>query len=222
MKFYESKAAKFFAGKGFYLVLAVSMIVVGTAAYVAVGTTAPEQSSSVGEYESNTPPTPVIPYNENQNENPPVPSGTGSNENAEQTNIEEMLPYYIIPIEGTVEKEYSYDTLVYSATYRDMRIHTGADIVPANGTVIVAAADGTVISVDEDTVYGTVISIDHYDGVVINYCGVKNVTVHKNDIVTKGEIIAEIGIVNNECADKDHLHLELLLDGEYADPMTLF
>lgn len=221
MKFYESKAAKFFAGKGFYWVLAVCMIVVGFAVYATVGISTPSREPIVDEYESDTPPTPVIPYN-NAQQNVSSDNGTSSQEEAEPTNMEEMPPYFIVPVDGIVEKEFSYDTLQYSATYKDMRIHSGADIVPSNGTVIVAAADGEVINVEHDTVYGTVISIDHYDGVVLNYCGVKNVTVNKNDIVEKGEIIAEVGIVNNECADKDHLHLELLLDGEYADPMTLF
>jgi murein DD-endopeptidase MepM/ murein hydrolase activator NlpD len=143
---------------------------------------------------------------------------------SEATDVTEETnpPVFVMPIEGNILKPFSEDTLTYSATYKDMRIHTGVDIAPTVANVIVSAFSGTVIGVDENTNFGTVITIDHGDGIVLSYCGVKNVTVKSGDRVEAQEIIGEIGTVLNESADKPHLHLELMVDGQYKDPLTLF
>lgn len=223
MKFYESKTAKFLAGKGFYIVLAVCMAVIGVAAYSAMESASPgvvqEQS---GGSEQNKVTIPSVPIKQPDSSKMPIDNDEPDESQATEVDTTEEAPYFIRPISGQVSKKFSNTSLQYSKTFNDMRIHTGADITPDNATVVVSAYSGIVISVEENTVYGTVITIDHSDGVVLRYCGVKNVTVNKNDVVDAGEIIAEIGIVNNECADKEHLHLELIFNGEYADPMTLF
>jgi murein DD-endopeptidase MepM/ murein hydrolase activator NlpD len=131
-------------------------------------------------------------------------------------------PVFIMPIDGNILKPFSDNTLLYSQTYKDMRVHTGVDIAPTVANVVVSAFSGTVIGVDENTNYGTVITIDHGDGIVLSYCGVKNVTVKSGDRVEAQEIIGEIGTVLNESADKPHLHLELMVEGQYKDPLTLF
>lgn len=224
MKFYESKTAKFLAGKGFYFVLALCMVIIGVAAYSAMDAAAPkttDNQDSSTDYNMNssiyTPPV----YDSSENSAPEVFDGD-SNTTVEAENVNSDEPYYIIPISGSVTKPFSETALLYSETFKDMRIHNGADITPDNATVVVAAYSGEVLKVEETVTQGTVITIDHGNGVVLKYCGVKNVTVQEGDIVSAEEILAEIGTVLNECADPPHLHLELLLDGEYADPMTLF
>lgn len=223
MKFYESKTAKFLAGRGFYIVLAVCMAVIGVAAYSAMEATVPDtvQEESGGDKQEGAV-IPSVPVTPEVSEDLPLTYDQPEDSSAAEVDTEEETPYFTEPISGTVTKEFSNTALLYSETFKDMRIHTGADITPDMSTVVVAAYSGTVKSVEEDTVYGTVITVDHGDGVVLKYCGVKNVTVQSGDIVDAGEIIAEIGTVANECADKDHLHLELILNGEYTDPMTLF
>ena len=114
---------------------------------------------------------------------------------SEATDVTEETnpPVFVMPIEGNILKPFSEDTLTYSATYKDMRIHTGVDIESTVANVIVSAFSGTVIGVDENTNFGTVITIDHGDGIVLSYCGVKNVTVKSGDRVEAEEIIGEIG-----------------------------
>ena len=223
MKFYESKTAKFLAGKGFYFVLALCMVIIGVAAYSAMEAQSPEitdKGDSSIDYNIDssiyTPPA----YDESEM--------TASDKNDESTkaieaeNESSEEPYFIIPINGTVTKPFSDSALLYSETFKDMRIHNGADITPNNATVVVSAYSGEVLKVEDSAVQGTVITVDHGNGIVLKYCGVKNVTVQEGDIVSAEEILAEIDTVLNECADPPHLHLELLIDGEYADPMTLF
>ncbi len=224
MKFYESKVAKFIAGKGFYAVLAICMAVIGVAAYSAMEKSTPksflEESSGQENNEIYIPET-----FEDDGQTATSQSNNGNpSENTDATDVTEETnpPIYIMPIEGTIIKYFSPDTLIYSATFNDMRIHTGVDIAPTVANVVVSAFSGTVIGVDENTSYGTVITIDHGDGVLLSYCGLKNVTVRSGDIVDSEEILGEIGTVLNESADKPHLHLELMLNGEYADPLSLF
>jgi len=221
MKFYESKAAKFIAGKGFYVVLAICMAVIGVAAYTALEKSEPEPFIEEGQFEENNEDfiIPSMPDEEDltfsDDADAPVSEATDV---TEETNP----PVFVMPIEGNILKPFSEDTLTYSATYKDMRIHTGVDIAPTVANVVVSAFSGTVIGVDENTNFGTVITIDHGDGIVLSYCGVKNVTVKSGDMVEAEEIIGEIGTVLNESADKPHLHLELMVDGQYKDPLTLF
>lgn len=222
MKFYESKAAKFLAGKGFYIVLAVCMAVIGVAAYSAMDASLPkaqeDENSSISDDEAVIPSVPVEPQSSTQ-----APQReTNDQSTASPADTEEQAPYFVVPIGGSVTKPFSNTALLYSETFKDMRIHTGADITPEFATTVVAAYSGIVQSVEENTPYGTVVTIDHGDGVVLKYCGVKNVTVVKGDVVNSEEIIAEISVVQNECAEGEHLHLELILNGEYADPMSLF
>ncbi len=221
MKFYESKAAKFIAGKGFYVVLAICMAVIGVAAYSALEKSEPESFIEEGQFEENNDDfiIPSMPDEEDftfsDDADAPVSEATDV---TEETNP----PVFVMPIEGNILKPFSEDTLTYSATYKDMRIHTGVDIAPTVANVVVSAFSGTVIGVDENTNFGTVITIDHGDGIVLSYCGVKNVTVKSGDMVEAQEIIGEIGTVLNESADKPHLHLELMVEGQYKDPLTLF
>ena len=221
MKFYESKVAKFIAGKGFYVVLAICMAVIGVAAYSALEKSEPEPFIEEGQFEENNDDfiIPSMPDEEDftfsDDADAPVSEATDV---TEETNP----PVFVMPIEGNILKPFSEDTLTYSATYKDMRIHTGVDIESTVANVIVSAFSGTVIGVDENTNFGTVITIDHGDGIVLSYCGVKNVTVKSGDRVEAEEIIGEIGTVLNESADKPHLHLELMVEGQYKDPLTLF
>ena len=221
MKFYESKTAKFLAGKGFYIVLAVCIAVIGVAAYSAMESSAPEPVKEPSGEQSSQP-LPSLPVLPQQSEDVPLTYSRPESDDTAEVDTDGEAPYYTQPISGKVAKHFSGTSLMYSETYKDMRIHTGVDITPDTATVIVSAFTGRVTSVEENTPYGTVITIDHGEGVVLKYCGVKNVTVQNGDNVDAGEIIAEIGTVANECAEKEHLHLELILNGEYTDPMTLF
>lgn len=223
MKFYESKVAKFIAGKGFYVVLAVCMAVIGVAAYSAMEKTTPQPFIEESGTEENN--QIYIPETfEDDSQEIKLQGDNNQSESNDATDVtdETNPPIYIMPIEGTILKHFSPDTLIYSATYNDMRIHTGVDISPTVANVVVSAFSGTVIDVDENTNFGTVITIDHGDGVMLSYCGLKNVTVKNGDIVDSEEILGEIGTVLNESADKPHLHLELMINGEYADPLSLF
>lgn len=223
MKFYESKVAKFIAGKGFYAVLALCMAVIGVAAYSAMEKSDPEPFADQSIYSEDNDSV-IIPSYPNNEPDVNVQNNDDISQSEQATDVtdEANPPIFTIPVEGTVLKNFSKDTLVYSETFKDMRVHTGVDIVPLYENVVVSAFSGTVIGIEENTVYSTVVTIDHGDGVILSYCGLTNLTIKSGDTVDSQEVIGEIGTVASESADKPHLHLELMLNGEYADPLTLF
>ena len=125
---------------------------------------------------------------------------------------------FISPVEGKISKSYSETELQYSATYGDMRLHTGIDIACEKGASVKAMEEGRVVSVEENTSFGTVITVDHGNGITAKYCGIENVTVKAEDKLAKGEIIGAVGTVPCECADQSHIHIEMHEKGKTVSP----
>ena len=101
--------------------------------------------------------------------------------------------------------------------YHTQRFHTGLDIAADGGTPIYAAADGKVILREYYGGYGNCIMIDHGDGVVSLYghmsaYGGFNV----GDYIFSGEVLGYVGTTGTSTGN--HLHFEVRLNGEYADP----
>lgn len=126
---------------------------------------------------------------------------------------------YTMPVQGEILKNYNEKELQYSATYGDMRIHTGIDIACEAGTMISACGAGTVTEVTENTALGVTVVIDHGNGISSKYAAVKDVKVKAGQKVAMGDIIGSTGSVPNECADQSHLHFEVLKNGHAADPL---
>ncbi len=210
MKYYKSKTAKFFRGNGFYLVLALCMVAIGFAAYSAYDAVrlddTPKTNETKQEIKTEIIETPTIPET---NDTAPA-----------ETKTEEK--YFLHPLtSGAVAKPFSSDTLQFSLTLGDMRIHLGADIVPFDNNEVYSASSGVVLAVDENTHLGNVVSIDHENGIVIRYCGLTDIAVKAGDSVSEKQKLGTVGIVTNECADEEHLHIEVLKDGVQINPASI-
>ena len=103
---------------------------------------------------------------------------------------------------------------------QDWRLHYGADFAGEEGQSVKAMAPGTVVSVENDALWGGVIEIDHGLGVVSRYCGAKPI-VKVGDAVEGGAPIGDLQTVPCECAQPPHLHLEMLVDGFPIDPVSV-
>ena len=100
-----------------------------------------------------------------------------------------------------------------------MRLHTGVDILCENGSNIKSVGSGIVKSIIDDVNLGKVIVIDYDDSITVKYCGMASVNVKENDKIATGEIIGTSGEVPSECADKPHIHIEVIVDNEYSSPL---
>jgi murein DD-endopeptidase MepM/ murein hydrolase activator NlpD len=127
---------------------------------------------------------------------------------------------FMWPLSGDVTAEYSVDALVYSRTMGDWRVHPALDIAGAIGAKVSAAADGTVIDVQQDDLLGTIVEIDHGFGVISRYCNLAGKpVVKKGDKVSAGAVIGAVGdTALGETGDVTHLHFEMKRDGEFVNP----
>ncbi|MBP3692308.1 MAG: M23 family metallopeptidase [Clostridia bacterium] len=231
MKYYKSKTARFLAGKGFYPIVALCLIAVGVATWSAVSSLSGvpgDDTSSVQSYTAN-----VSSYTVSEKTEEPagntVSDVTDSRVSSKQQNTDTSsaapkkpaAEYFVMPIEGDIIKDFSLTSLKYSATYSDMRIHNGIDIKAASGSEIKAAGAGTVVSVEKDVLWGTVIEIDHGNNLTAVYCGIENPKVKENDTVHAGTTLGVLGLIPCESADEAHLHISFKADDEYLSPLEV-
>ena len=80
-------------------------------------------------------------------------------------------------------------------------------------------SEGTVVSVEETSDYGKVITIKHSEEITIKYAAFKKATVKSGDSVKMGDIIGTSGTVQIECQDEPHIHIEVYKNGEICDPL---
>ena len=134
--------------------------------------------------------------------------------------LTEAAPFFTMPITGEILKDYDEQELQYSQTFKDWRLHLGVDIAAQKGDTVFACAQGTVEDIYEDPVLGTVVAIDHGDGLIAFYCGLNaKPTVQIGDSVESGSQIGVIDILPGESVEQAHLHLEMEKDGSPVSPL---
>ena len=134
--------------------------------------------------------------------------------------IAEAPRLVVSPLKGEVLMAFSVDQLVYSPTLADWRTHDGVDISAKPGTTVLAAAAGTVLSVEDDPLMGSTVVIEHPDGYVTTYANLQGTpTVLPGDLVTAGQIIGAVGTTAAaESAQSPHLHFAVSQNGSPMDP----
>lgn len=97
--------------------------------------------------------------------------------------------------------------------------HPGLDIAVATDSYIRAAGGGTVVDVGEDAVYGRFVVIDHGSGYSTVYGHASLHLVTLGEQVRPRQVIALSGSTGRSTGP--HLHFEVLVHGEYVDPLTV-
>ena len=101
------------------------------------------------------------------------------------------------------------------------RLHSGVDWANKVGTPILAAGDGVITWADWDTGYGRHIEIQHAYDFVTTYSHLsafaKGVT--EGARVRQGQVIGYLG--SSGLSTGPHLHYEVLVKGEFKDPMAI-
>ena len=137
--------------------------------------------------------------------------------------IEENKPYsgsFALPMGTDIIKDYSDGEMVESKTMGDWRVHNGVDFGGSAGNEVVAVSQGKVTKVYDDSFWGTVVEIDHGNGMTVRYCGMKDGScLPEGTEVEKYDKIGSLGHIPVEISEEDHLHLEVIIDGENVDPL---
>lgn len=129
---------------------------------------------------------------------------------------------YVWPVEGAVDREFSLEVFAYDATMGDWRTHDGLDIAAEVGTSVGACAAGTVESVTQDDMLGTMVTIDHGAGLKSVYANLsQTVAVDQGDPVEAGTVIGTVGTsAIAESAGPSHLHFAMKEYGRGVDPLN--
>ena len=230
------KLEGFFTGKGFYIVLLLCAAVIGVSAWMMAagnGAMSGEPLGNTERAESARVETIIIPGRSERDRDveieaqAPRLSGEGLVEAMGQDALVEepaaaVSPIYLWPVSGETERAYSVDRLGYDVTMRDWRTHEGLDIAAAMGETVYAAHAGVVQSIVQDGLLGTVLTVDHGDGVRTVYANLAaQPAVSVGDWVEAGSIIGSVGdTALCEIGQGTHLHFAVEVDGISADPAS--
>ncbi len=220
----ENNKKSAFNGRGFYAILAVCLLAIGAAGFFAASPVkTPEATNNNSEEYSEPQSSYNEPVIEEPVQNPISDQPYSSTPEPTQPLPEVAEPEFINPIKnGEITKKYDAKNLQYSATFKDMRIHLGTDILCDAGSDVLSSESGTVRKVYTDASLGKVIEIDHSSGIVVKYCGLAdNVTVSAGEAVVKGHKLGTVSSVPGESADAVHLHIEVTVSGKTADPQKV-
>lgn len=129
-----------------------------------------------------------------------------------------------------VQNVFGTNWLPYVTSYYGYRVHpisgeknyhTGVDIGMAQGTEILAGHDGTVTMAGNAGGYGLCVAIEGeaYEGhtLTTKYGHCSQILVSVGQEVKAGDVIAKVGSIGNSTGP--HLHLEVLVDGQYLNPL---
>ena len=95
-------------------------------------------------------------------------------------------------------------------------LHTGLDFQASQGTPIVAAAGGVVVTQEIHSAYGNMIEIDHGNDLITRYAHASRAFVKRGDLIKRGQKIAEVGTTGRSTGP--HLHFEVWVQGVPQDP----
>ena len=147
--------------------------------------------------------------------------GGGELMNPDSTRTPTGTLQWPLPVAGTITSQFGYRVDPITG---EVSSHTGTDIACAEGTPILAAADGIVtVANGLDSwggSYGYYIQIDHGGGLETLYAHCSSICVTTGQQVQSGEVIGYVGHTGR--ATGNHLHLEVSVDGNRADVLRYF
>lgn len=102
--------------------------------------------------------------------------------------------------------------------------NTGVNIGQEDGKTfdVVAALSGNVTKVEDDSLLGNIIEIQHDDGIVTQYQSLQDIQVSAGDFVEQGEVLAKAGqsMFNKEAGV--HVHFEIRRNNVALNPLDYF
>lgn len=229
---------KFFAGKGFYIVLFLCAAVIGVSAWSLLSGRGAVEEDALDVYRPIVS-QPPLPTAEPGWESPPAEDAAAEPpETVSETPAVQPTPAptpaptpepapadaapesWAWPVTGSVERAHSLDELVYDRTMGDWRTHDGIDIAAALGAQVKAGASGTVTDIRDDPLYGTTVVISHGGGFESVYSNLAALpTVEVGDAVAAGEVIGSVGTTALcESGEVYHLHFAMACNGESVNP----
>lgn len=109
--------------------------------------------------------------------------------------------------------------IYYENTYMQ---NSGVDYKSENTFDIIAILPGEVIEVKKEELLGNIITIRHENDIISVYQSLEEVNVQKGDQVSQGQIIGKSGTSDLNKELQNHVHFELIIQGQIKDPEAFF
>lgn len=221
--------------KGFYMILFLCVAAVAVAAWVLFSSPSTVEADPMDGYMyeaddsvSVSEPLENVPSTQTEAEE----SAESSEQTAEEEPAEETAKpvetqpaalTFTPPMDADISRAFSDNALVYNETTGDWRTHDGADYAGSAGDAVCAIADGTVLSVGDDAIYGKYVILSHAQDMASLYAGLDEISVSEGDSVDGGTQIAVLGQpMPLEYSDGVHLHIAVTKDDTAINPASLF
>jgi murein DD-endopeptidase MepM/ murein hydrolase activator NlpD len=223
----NKKTSNFLRREGFYVVLFLCLCIIATVAAIATRNSKKieekPQTSQTAKVDLDGPNSVNISQKDKEINNAVQVQDNTKNKNTgiEIPTKQEVAvskttePTFIKPVEGSIVMKYS-QTPVWWETSQTSRPNFGINIKAKVGTSVKAVADGEVKLVEQDSSFGTKVTIYHpSSGKATTYGNLdKEVKVKMGDKVTQGQQIGKIGRTSlrgmSEEIGSDFLHFEVL------------
>jgi len=98
------------------------------------------------------------------------------------------------------------------------RFHSGTDFRADPGTPVFTAGTGVVVFAGRFAGYGNCVQVDHGGGVLTLYAHLRKIEVKKDEAVSAGDRIGQVGSTGRTTGP--HLHFEVRLEGRPVSPIT--
>ena len=218
VKFNSQKIKAFFKKNMYYMIMGVCVLAIG--AMVTVAVVVGENNSDATPNENVTPDV-VGPTPDNDT---PVITPPDTNIPDTDVSVEPTPIVFGLPVEsGSVIKDYTMDTLVWSSTLKQYQVHGGIDYAGEENTNVISVYDGTVKSVSYDALNGHKVTVDHGNGLVTEYSSLSEPVVVEGQKVYKGSKLATISTSSTkEMTDGAHVHFAVTLNGQIVSPYDYF
>ena len=227
---FDSKPKDFLRKQGFYIVLFVCLLIVGTAIVL---TSLPAENQEATPQAEQTQQQPsVLEARQSGDEtlqakNTPLPTATPLPTTAPtpaptpKTASAPRVNKGAAPVKGEVIWNYADEHLIYSRTLDQWTTHAGVDLSAEVGTNVAATLAGTVEKVYEDDALGTVVTIAHNNDRVSLYGNLDpTVAVKAGQKVNAGDPVGKVGTTAvAECGDLPHVHFGFFVSGKAVNPM---
>ncbi len=243
-KSFFSRVGDFLLGKGFYMVLLLCIMAIGGSGYYLYHladmtlSTADQPVSAPAQVEVETPasltPEAAQEVTDAMREAQEIARAAQEEQAAAEETAKEVPAETVEPAktaesaepeqaEETAAETPVQETAAFTAPVEgdmgDWRTHNGVDLSANLGDEVHAAMAGEVLSVQDDLLLGTTVTLNHGDGIMTVYGNLDpEVAVRQGDRVSAGQVIGTVGeSANGETHEGAWLHFAVRKDG-VCDP----